>query len=114
MKTYDLNNKRFVLVKNSENGLVNSETIFEYKQEGNLVTADYYGGMIRYGKIIARLENDQLQMSYQFMTIHDEVKAGKAISTLSKTENSKIKMKLNWQWLTEGQEQGVSEYNEIE
>ena len=41
MKTINFNNKRFILIDNSENGKVNSDTIFEYKQDGNLVTADY-------------------------------------------------------------------------
>ncbi len=112
MKTFDLNNKTFVLVRNSENGLVNSDTIFEYKQDDNLVTAKYRGGAIRYGKIIARLENDQLHMFYQFMTNQDELKAGRAIAALGINEHNKIEMKLNWQWLTEGHEQGTSEYVE--
>jgi hypothetical protein len=112
MKTFDLNNKTFTLVKNSENGLVNSETIFEYSQDGNLVTADYEGGTIRHGKIIARLEVDQLQMFYQFMTIDGELKAGRAMAALSMTTNDKIRMQLNWQWLTGAFERGISEYIE--
>lgn len=50
MNKINFNHKTFSLIANSENGKVNSETIFEYKQNGNLVTADYYGGTIRYGK----------------------------------------------------------------
>ena len=39
MKTYNLNNKKFVLLENSNNGEVNSTTIFEYQQKEDLVTA---------------------------------------------------------------------------
>ena len=53
MSGFNFNNKTFSLIENSENGKVNSETIFKYKQEGHLVTADYYGGIIKYGKIRA-------------------------------------------------------------
>ena len=52
MKTYNLNNKRFAVLENSENGEVDSTTIFEYKQNENLVTAEYHGGTIKYGKIL--------------------------------------------------------------
>ncbi|MGL4630900.1 MAG: n-acetylglutamate synthase [Leadbetterella sp.] len=113
MSTYKFHNKKFELVQNSETGQVNSDTVFEYKQEDNLVTADYYGGSIKYGKIIADLKGDELDMLYQCMTIDNQLKAGKAIAKISLTENGKINLRLNWQWLTNGNENGVSEYIEI-
>lgn len=77
MKTFDFNNKRFVLIQNSDNGQVNTETIFNYKQDNNLVTADYFGGTIKYGKIIAELKEDQLNMLYQCFTTDNQLKAVK-------------------------------------
>ena len=32
--SYNLNNKRFALIDNSDNGEVDANTIFEYKQNG--------------------------------------------------------------------------------
>jgi len=83
MTTFNFNNKTFSLIENSENGKVNPDTIFEYKQHSNLVTADYYGGSIKYGKIIARLNEDRLDMLYQCLTIDDELKAGKALAKIT-------------------------------
>jgi hypothetical protein len=40
------------------------------------------------------------------------LKAGKAIADISFTENEKIKLKLNWEWLGDRNETGVSEYLE--
>ncbi len=113
MKKINFNNKKFSLLENSENGKVNSETIFEYKQDGNLVTADYYGGTIRYGKIIAHLDNNQLVMLYQCLTIENKLKAGKAIAEITITKANKIKLTLDWEWLNEEGQRGVSEYIEI-
>lgn len=113
MKHFDFNNKKFALVQNSDNGKVNTETIFEYKQDGNLVTADYVGGTITYGKIIADLQEDKLNMLYQCLTTGNELKAGKAIAQISLTENGKIKLKLDWEWLTNENNKGTSEYIEI-
>ena len=112
MTAIDFNNKTFSLIENSENGKVNSETIFKYKQEANLVTADYYGGSIIYGKIIAKLQGDQLSMLYQCLTKEYELKAGRAIAEISLTESKKIKLKLNWEWLGDKNEKGISEYIE--
>ncbi|WP_396602096.1 hypothetical protein [Algibacter sp. R77976] len=112
MPEFNFNNKTFSLLENSVNGKVNSETLFKYKQEGNLVTADYSGGTIKYGKIIANLSNNTLHMLYQCITTENELKAGKAIAEISLAKNKKIKLKLNWEWLGEKNENGVSEYIE--
>jgi hypothetical protein len=110
---YNFDNKRFALIQNSESGQVNAQTVFEYQQQDNLVTANYYGGTIKYGKIIADLQGDQLKMLYQCMTTDNQLKAGKAIANISLTGDGKIKLVLNWEWLTDGHEKGVSEYIEI-
>jgi len=50
---------------------------------------------------------------YQCITQENELKAGKAIAEISLTEKDKIKLKLDWQWLTHDQSTGKSEYLEI-
>lgn len=112
MNEINFNNKTFSLVENSEKGKANAETIFEYKQNGDLVTADYYGGNIRYGKIIAVLKGMQLSMLYQCLTSTNELIAGKAIAEISVTDDKRIKLKLNWEWFDNMNEKGVSEYIE--
>jgi len=112
MTAFNLNNKTFSLLENSENGKVNTDTIFEYSQQGNLVTADYYGGTIKYGKIIGHLHEDRMDMLYQCLTIDNELKAGKALAKITLTTLGKIKMTLEWEWLTGDSHQGTSEYIE--
>lgn len=113
MKKIDLNNKTFVLVTNSDNGEVNSETLFRYFQQDDLVTADYSGGPIRSGKIIAKLEGKQLQMLYHCLTVENELKAGKATANISQDEQDKLKLRLQWEWLNGSREKGTSEYVEL-
>jgi hypothetical protein len=112
MAALNFNNKRFSLVENSKNGKVNSNTVFEYKQTDDLVTADYYGGSVKYGKIIAIHKNDHLDMRYQCLTTDNELKTGKAIAKISQLDNGKLKLNLNWQWLDSNNESGTSEYIE--
>jgi hypothetical protein len=92
---------------------VQADTIFRYKQNDNLVTADYFGGSIKYGKIIAVLHENKLDMLYQCLTVDNELKAGKAIAQISLTEAGQIKLKLDWEWLTNGNGKGTSEYLEL-
>ena len=113
MSDIDFNNKTFLLVENSENGLVNSETTFEYRQDGDMVTADYRGGVIKYGKIIAVLKDRQLDMRYQCLTSENELRSGQAIAEISFTEQHKLSLKLNWQWLGDHNMKGTSYYIEI-
>ncbi len=112
MNTINFNNKTFSLIENSKNGQVNAETIFEYKQDGNLVTANYFGGTIKYGKIIAILTDNTLQMIYQCCTSTNELRAGRASAEISYTGNNKMKMYLNWEWLGDEEGKGISVYLE--
>lgn len=79
MNEINFNNKKFVFLENSESGQVDSETIFKYKQEGKLVTADYFGGSIIYGKIIDQPTGNQLDMLYQCLTTDDHLKQEKRL-----------------------------------
>jgi len=114
MNAVNFNNKTFALIENSQKGKVNADTVFKYKQEGDLVTADYQGVTIRCGKIIAKLKGDELLMLYQCLTIDDELKAGKAIAKVSFTNTNKLKLDLDWEWITDGNEQGTSQFIEID
>ena len=113
MTTINFNNKRFSLVDNSTHGKVNADTIFEYKQQGQIVTADYHGGTVSYGKIIAILKGNILDMRYQCITTDNQLKTGKAIAHISILEDGKLKLNLNWEWLEDNNSKGTSEYIEL-
>ncbi|WP_460219454.1 n-acetylglutamate synthase [Psychroserpens sp. MEBiC05023] len=112
MVNINFNHKTFSLIDNSENGKVSSDTVFEYQQNGNLVTANYHGGSVIYGKIIALHKGTYLDMRYQCLTTDYELKAGKAIAKISELENGKVKLSLNWEWLDSDNQSGTSEYIE--
>lgn len=46
------NNRVFKPVSNTENGETTNQTTFFYKQEGNIITAEYSGGKILKGHLI--------------------------------------------------------------
>lgn len=65
---YNLEGKVFRSVSNTGNGEVGAGTRFHYRQAGDIVTADYSGGGILVGHLIARaLAGGQLDMRYHGM-----------------------------------------------
>jgi len=109
---FNFHNKTFKLVQNSSEGEVTSDTIFHFQQNEDIVTADYHGGTIAHGKIIALLKNDKLEMRYHCITVDDELKAGKAIAEISILCNGRMQLSLEWEWIDRAGS-GQSVYLEI-
>lgn len=114
MIKYDLEGKRFVPLSNSASGEVGEGTVFEYHQGGDLVWADYSGGDIVTGHLIARVQNDgTLDMRYHHVNKSGEIMLGKCISTPELLSDGRLKFKENWQWLCGDHSSGYSEIVEI-
>ncbi len=110
----NLNNKKFVTTKN-KNGLSSNETIFHYSQSGSKITGKYSGGSILEGFIIGKQTEDaNIELLYQCLTVEGELKAGESKGTISTTENGKLKLVFDWNWLNGDLSGGKSEYIEIE
>ena len=111
--TYNLDNKAFVLLENSELGTVDQATIFNYKQNGNIVTADYHGGQIHHGKIVGKLESNKMTMLYHCLTKDGELKAGQALAKITKGSDNKLRLDLDWKWIGDHSGSGSSCYLEV-
>ncbi len=71
------NNKKFRPVSNTENGETSSETLFHYKQVGNLLTSEYSGGKIKYGHLIGLVDgNGNIEMRYHQINDNGELMTG--------------------------------------
>ena len=99
MTRINYDNRKFASVQNSETSEVSSDTIFHYHQKGDLVWADYEGGEIVFGNLIAKvLENDSLEMRYQHLNRRGELTTGVCQSTPGILENGRIRLHEKWQW----------------
>ena len=105
----DLNNKTLISIANTENGEVDLRTIFHYKQNGEIIWADYSGGSILKGSLIGKkLNKEEFEFNYQHISTDQSLKAGHCKTKVS-VENGKIKLSENWKWFTEDQSSGHSE-----
>ncbi len=109
-----VNKKVFKALSNSDNGEVDSDTLFYYFQEEDVVWANYCGGEIVKGHLIGKqLGNGNLEFFYQHINKHGEIKIGKCTSEI-KIEDSKIKLYERWQWLCDDNSSGTAELIECE
>ncbi len=93
------NNKRFKPISNSENGETTAETIFEYKQDGNILTSNYSGGQIVSGHLIGLVdESGTIEMRYHQVNTKGALMTGICISKPEIIANGKIRLHEEWKW----------------
>jgi len=105
----DYNDKIFKPIENTENGETSNETVFLYKQVGNILTSEYSGGKIKKGHLIGLVdENGNINMRYHQVNNNGEIMTGICKSNPEILENGKIRLHENWQWTSGNKSKGKS------
>lgn len=105
----DYNDKIFRPVVNTENGETSNETVFVYKQTGNILTAEYSGGKIKKGHLIGLVDEDgNINMRYHQINNKNELMTGFCISRPEILENGKIRLYESWEWTSGEKSKGSS------
>jgi hypothetical protein len=108
------NGRKFVSIENSANGEVSAKTFFEYKQEGNIISASYRGGHIIKGTLIGIVEEDScLEFRYNHVNSKNEIRGGKCVSTPEILSDGRIRLYENWKWLDAESTEGNSIIEEV-
>lgn len=114
MSRINYDNRIFKSIENSETGEVSGETVFRYRQKGDLVWAEYSGGKIVFGTLIAKVvENDCLEMRYQHLNKSGELMTGKCFSTPEILAGGRIRLHEKWQWTSGDLSSGESMIEEL-
>lgn len=108
------NNKTFRAVSNSGNGETSTETIFHYKQVGNVLMAEYSGGRIVAGHLLGLVdEAGQLDFRYHQINTNGQLMTGSCQSVPEQLPNGKIRLHETWQWTSGDQSSGTSVVDEV-
>ena len=108
------NNKKFRVVLNSDNGETSGETIFEYKQQDNILTSNYKGGQIVKGHLIGLVdEHGNIEMRYHQVNFKGELMTGICSSTPKIKANGKISLYEEWKWTSGDKTSGTSILEEV-
>ncbi len=101
------NNKKFKPVSNTDNGESTNETIFEYKQTGNILTSTYKGGQIKQGHLIGLVDKDgKIEMRYHQVNKRGKLMTGICFSTPEIMDNGKIRLYETWEWTSGDKSKG--------
>ena len=107
-------NKTFRSVTNTRNGEVSSETTFHYHQKGRIVWADYAGGAIAKGFLIATMQDDDsLDMRYQHVNTQGELMTGRCHSIPEQLPDGRLRLRERWQWTSGDNSSGESVVEEV-
>ncbi|XQY93757.1 n-acetylglutamate synthase [Metabacillus sp. HB246100] len=107
-------NKIFVAKSNTENGEVSSDTIFTYKQEGNILSGTYSGGEIVKGHLIGIVkENHSLQFNYHHLNKENKIRCGSCHSIPEILSDGRVRLHEKWKWLDSEQGEGESIVEEV-
>lgn len=108
------NNKKFKQVDTSENGETSLDTVFEYKQNGDILTSEYQGGQIVKGHLIGLVDKDgNIEMSYHQVNKKGELMTGICFSKPELAPTGKIRLIEHWKWTSGDHSSGQSILEEI-
>jgi len=95
----NLNKKKFRSIVNSTNAEVSIDTVFNYYQDGRIVWADYSGGSILKGSLIATMDDEgNLSMKYHHLNTKFQLMAGQCRSTPEILSDGRIRFYEKWKW----------------
>lgn len=95
----NLNNKIFTSIENTSNGEVSGNTVFNYYQNGNHVWADYSGGSVVRGHLIATMDNNgNLNMRYHHINDKNQLMTGTCKSKPEILPDGRIRFYEKWKW----------------
>jgi hypothetical protein len=111
----DYNNMYFRPVQNSDNGEITQDTIFHYKQNGNVLVSEYKGGNIVCGQLIGLVDKEgNIDMRYHQINTRDELMTGICHSKPEILADGRIRLYENWKWTSGDLSEGYSVLEEIE
>jgi hypothetical protein len=112
--TVDYNDRFFRGLANSEGGDVGGETLFHYRQQGDVVWATYEGGAVRFGTLTALVREDgRLDVRYQQVAASGEFKAGRCVSVPEVLPDGRLCLHESWRWTEGGVGSGHSRVIEV-
>jgi hypothetical protein len=104
---------RMNVITTAPNGIVNSDTIFDFTQDKELVSAKYSGGKIRKGYLVGNVKNNRLHFSYCQIRTNAMMDHGTSVCEIS-YEDDRLILTEKFEMSSEkGKEIGVNIFKEI-
>lgn len=106
--------RRFHSVENSASGEVGPETVFAYRQDGEVVSATYEGGGVRSGVLIATADGEgNLDARYGHVNASGKLMTGECRTTPEVLPDGRLRLHEEWRWTSGDGSSGRSLVEEI-
>lgn len=106
--------RTFRSVSNSASGEVGDDTLFHYHQYGDAVWAEYSGGNIIIGNLVATCAGDGvLDMRYQHINRNGELMTGECRSRPELLRDGRVRLHEKWRWTCGESSEGESVLEEV-
>lgn len=83
---------------NTAEGQVDASTIFRYRQQDDLVWAEYEGGLIRRGYLVGTTDGTTLDFRYVHVDVDGHTASGRSVDTIEVLEDGRVRLHERWQW----------------
>ena len=107
-----LNGIRMRTASTDKSGVCSPDTILEFVQSGNLVSARYKGGAILDGYLLGHLEGNVLACRYVQADVDGNLDSGSSTGTFVRLPNQKLLLVEHFQWDTRP-ESGTNTFEEV-
>jgi hypothetical protein len=98
MQAPDLNGRRFAPEAPVTGGDVGMDTLFEYRQDGQMIWAEYQGGDVRRGFLVGVRDGAVLQFRYCQLAVDGSTSTGRCTSKVSVREDARVVLREDWAW----------------
>ena len=110
----DYGGRRLRSVENSASGEVGPETVFVYRQDGDVVSATYEGGGVRSGVLIATADGGgNLDVRYAHVNEAGDLMTGECRTTPEVLPDGRLRLHEEWRWTSGDRSSGRSVVEEI-
>ncbi len=104
----------FRSVETTANGEVSGDTLFHYRQEGDVVWATYEGGGVRLGTLVAAVDAaGRLDMRYAHVNAAGHLMTGECLSTPERLPDGRLRLTEHWRWTSGDLSEGTSVVEEV-
>ena len=94
----NLNKRKMHVVRTAPNGVVGRDTIFDFSQEGTVVTATYSGGRIRVGYLVGLMEDAALSFRYCQISDDGRIDGGSSSARIEAMDGGKVRLVESFRW----------------
>jgi hypothetical protein len=107
-------NKKFKVVSTAGSGEISGDFIFEYHQDGTVLSCEYAGGEIKEGRFVGSVDEDGvITFTYRQTNMKGQERSGICVSTPEILEDGRIRLNESWRWTDGDQSTGTTVLEEV-